>query len=148
MAKTIFDATARDALIKRIGNLRPDSARMFGTMSPNQMLCHLEDAVVCATGQKPCRFHKSFKSNPLVRWLAIYWLPWPKGVRTAREYLLTQPGEFDADRQRLIRVLNEASARGARAEWAPHPAFGNIGGKHYGALIHRHVDYHLKQFGV
>ena len=148
MAKTIFDDAARAALVKRLGNLRPDSPRKFGTMSPNQMMCHLEDAVVCATGKKPSRFYKSMAANPLVRWLAIYWMPWPKGVRTAREYQETQPGEFDADRQRLISVLNEAGTRGAQAAWSTHPAFGDIGGRHYGALIHRHVDYHLKQFGV
>jgi hypothetical protein len=148
MAKTIFDPAAKDALIARLKNLRPDNARRFGTMTPNQMMCHLEDAVMCAMGKAPSTFRKSIKSNPLVRWLAIYVIPWPHGVKTVREFQATRPAEFEADRQRLTRVLNEASQRGPNAAWSPHPAFGDLGGRHYGALIHRHVDYHLKQFGV
>ena len=149
MAKTIFDPTLRAQLSDRITRLRPDSQRRWGTMSANQMVCHLEDAMKCATGITPTKSRKLAVSNPVLRWLIIYVMPWPKGkVQTSREMLLTKPGEFEADRRRLLSMLEETAQRGVNATWFPHPAFGNLNGRDYGALLHRHVDYHLRQFGV
>jgi hypothetical protein len=118
-------------------------------MTANQMICHLEDSMRCATGITPTQPRKTLMSNRILRWIIIYVLPWPKGkAKTVKEMLATKPGEFDADRRRLLSMLDEAGRRGTGASWAAHPAFGNLTGRDYGTLIHRHVDYHLRQFGV
>jgi hypothetical protein len=147
--KTIFDATSRQQLLDRIARLRPDSARRWGRMTPNEMMCHLEDSMRVATGESPARQRNSFLANPVMRSLIIYYIPWPKGrAKTVPEMLATRPSEFEADRQRLSEWLRKTGERGAHAVWQPHPAFGNISGRDYGVLIYRHVDHHLRQFGV
>jgi hypothetical protein len=149
MARSIFDAPARDALLARIERLRPDSPRTFGKMTPDQMMCHLEDSISCAVGRTPTRVKTSFMSSRFMRWLIIYVIPWPKGkAETVREMQLTKPGDFETDRERLKAALREAASRGTTASWAVHPAFGNLTGKDYGTLIYRHFDHHLKQFSV
>lgn len=113
------------------------------------MVCHLIDSLRIATGQTPSSMKNNFMSNPLLRWLIVYVIPWPKGkAKTVPEMLATQPAEFRADVSTLREQLNAAAQRGASGQWAPHPAFGRISGKMYGDLIHKHFDHHLSQFSV
>ena len=149
MPKTIFAATSRAQLLERIARLRPDSPRRWGTMTPSQMICHLEDSLRCAIGITPAEARKTWMSNRVFRRIIIYWLPWPRGrAKTVKEMLATRPGEFETDRRRLSEILEIAAARTPAGPWAPHPAFGDLRGEDYGVLIHRHFDYHLRQFGV
>lgn len=149
MPKTIFDTTSRRSLLDRIARLRPDSPRRWGTMTPNQMICHLEDSMRCATGVTPAARRRTVMSNRVFRWIIIHVLPWPKGrARTVKEMLVTKPGEFEDDKRRLQEMLERAASLTPRGSWSPHPAFGDLSGRDYGVLIHRHVDYHLRQFGV
>jgi hypothetical protein len=149
MARSIFDATSRDRLLARLAQLRPDSPRQWGKMTPNEMLCHLEDALRCATGEVPTRPRNNFMSKRFMRWLIIYVIPWPKGkAQTVKEMQQTRPIDFAGDRTRLETSLRDVAARGAQAAWAAHPAFGDLGGRDYGVLIYRHFDHHLRQFGV
>jgi hypothetical protein len=149
MPKTIFDTTSRRSLLDRIARLRPDSPRRWGTMTPNQMICHLEDSMRCATGMTPTQPRNMPTSNRVLRWLIIYVMPWPRGkVKTSKEMLLTRPGKFEDDKRRLQKILEKAASLTPRGSWSPHPAFGDLSGRDYGVLIHRHVDYHLRQFGV
>ena len=149
MPRTIFDATARRQLTDRLEQLRPDSARRWGKMTPDQMLCHLDDSLRCATGVTPTKPRKTILTNRALRWVVIHLLPWPKGrTKTVKEMLTTKPSEFNDDRRRLIGMLEKAAARSANGEWSPHPAFGDLPGRDYGVLIYRHFDHHLRQFGV
>jgi hypothetical protein len=47
------------------------------------------------------------------------------------------------------RTYVERFATGPRARtWPEHPAFGRLSASQWGVLAHRHVDHHLRQFGV
>lgn len=149
MKPTIFDDGVRRRLIARLDNLRLDSPRRWGTMTANQMICHLQDSIRCAIGEVKAERMRTPFSNRLLRYLIIHVIPWPKGrAKTAKEMLQTLPGDFDADRQRLREYIEAAGQRGPNASWIPHPAFGNMSGRDYGVLIWRHCDYHFRQFGV
>jgi hypothetical protein len=149
VAKTIFRSSDQQALQERLGKLKPAAQRQFGKMNAPQMICHLKDSLEVTTGQVPARQRKSFLSNPIIRHIIIYWMPWPKGkARTASEMLATKPGEWESDVATLRGLLDSAANNGPTGAWAPHPAFGKVSGKDYGALIYRHFDHHLKQFGV
>ena len=41
---SIADSATFDSLIERLRALTPESERRWGTMTPNEMLCHLGDA--------------------------------------------------------------------------------------------------------
>ena len=113
MARTIFDPTSRNQLLERLTRLRPDSVRRWGRMTPNEMMCHLEDSMRVATGESTARPRKSMMSNPLLRTLIVHYIPWPKGkAQTVPEMLATRPSEFEADRQRLSEWLRKAGERG------------------------------------
>ena len=149
MARSIFKTKDLQEIDSRIAALNPLAKPRFGTMTPAQMMCHMIDALRVSTGEVPARPKKTSLSNPVLRHLVMYYLPWPKGkAKTVPEMLLTKPADWDADMQRLRDLLADAAKRGEKASWAVHPAFGEITGKDYGTLIYRHFDHHLAQFGV
>lgn len=149
MARTIFDGECLQRIDQRLAQLRPDLTGRWGKMTPPEMVCHLTDSLEVATGAAPARAKNTFMANPLVRGLIIHVIPWPKGkAQTVPEMLKTKPASWDADVARLRGQLQDVARRGMAAEWAPHPAFGNIKGRDYGTLIYRHFDHHLTQFGV
>lgn len=146
--KSIFDPAARAELLARFDRIPRDAAPKWGKMNAPRMLCHVSDSLRVALGDKQVAVKKSFLSNRLMRWLLIYALPWPKGAPTSPEMLTTSPAEWEEDRRALRELVERVGARGPDAPWPPHPAFGGLSGRQYGHLMHRHLDHHLRQFGV
>lgn len=44
--------------------------------------------------------------------------------------------------------LEQIAAGPQEKTWPPHPLFGPLSWREWGVVTHRHVDHHLKQFGV
>ena len=149
MARTMFNETDRASILKRLDQLTPDAKAQFGKFDAPRMVCHLIDSIRVATGEKTAASKNSFMANPIVRWLVVYFVPWPKGkAQTVPEMLTTSPTEFKADVSTLRELVRAVAQRGVDGKWATHPAFGDISGKMYGVLFYRHFDHHLSQFGV
>ncbi len=145
---TIWDEKARKSLAERLSRLRGANKPKWGQMNLGQMLDHLNKAMQMATGELKC----TPKKGPLRYWplrdLAIYVLPWPKGVATAPELLTAEPLPWESSRQRLIKRINATAMLPADFAFAEHPAFGPLTHKTWGFLTYRHIDHHLRQFGV
>ena len=148
MAKTIYDPVARADLFSRVDRLQPTAPAKWGRFTAPKMVAHLVSAVQMALGEQPVKARSSLLGNPIVRRLVIYYLPWPKGAPTAPEMLARAPEAWSDDITTLKAAIERAAAKGARATWAPHPAFGALSGTDWGVLIHRHVHHHLTQFGA
>lgn len=147
--KTLFDTTHRQALAARVRRLTPDAERRWGSMQAPKMLCHIGDQLRMALGDLPASAGSGPMALPGVKHLIIHVIPWPKGkVETDPVMLTTEPADFEADREAFLAVMERFAARGPDADWAPHPFFGMLTGKTWGALAARHIDYHLQQFGV
>jgi len=149
MARTIFERQALADLHDRLSRLTPQSERRWGRMTAPRMICHLQDSLEIALAKRPASAKKNGMDNPIVRWLVIYVVPWPKGkAQTVPEMLSTQPAEWSEDVARLRELLDSASKQGPGGRWGRHPAFGDLSGTQYGHLIYRHFNHHLTQFGV
>jgi hypothetical protein len=129
-------------------SIDPGRRPLWGKMNSGQMLAHLNASLAMACGELDAKPKQTPLSNPLVRWLVIHVLPWPKGTPTAPELLATPPGEWAADLVQFRQLLERAGAQSPDVDWPRHPAFGKMKGKLWGALIHRHVDHHLRQFAA
>lgn len=149
MARTIFASADLNALLGRLDRLTPDAKARWGKMTAPQMVCHLSDALRVNLGELPAEFRQGPLANPVVRWLLAYVVPFPKAkAETAPEMLTTQPSDWHADLARARDYLRAAAQRGANGRWATHPAFGDISGTMHGVFTYKHVDHHLRQFGV
>ncbi len=148
MVNTIFDPTARAALLARIDRLNAKAPARWGNFTAPRMVSHLIAAIRIALGDEPAKFRPGPLSSKLLRSLVIYVIPWPKGVKTAPEMLARAPESWTSDISALKAVIERAAATSSPDAWHTHPAFGALSAREWGALIHRHVSHHLTQFGV
>jgi len=85
---------------------------------------------------------------PLARWLAIYWIPWPRGrIQGPPDAFVTPPAEWGRDVDTLVGFVERFAARDAEARWPDHALFGRMSGRDWGTFCHKHFDHHLRQFG-
>ena len=148
MAKSIWNADDRHSILSRTDTLRPGQRSQWGKMSVSQMVKHCTVAILGATGEFPVKPKTTFLSFWPMPQLLIYVLPWPKGAPTAPEFIIEDDGDLDERRAALKATVESLVSRGETQKLEPHAVFGVLSTKDWGALMHRHLDHHLKQFGV
>ena len=151
---SIADAETVGSLVERLRRLRPETPRRWGTLTAGEMLCHLGDAhesvlgVRAAPGSPP-----PGPPRPVLKWIALYGpIPWPKGVTTRAgvdpRLQGTRPGDFELDRQRTITSLQRLALADPSSLATRHFRFGSMSASDWYRWAYRHVDHHLRQFGV
>jgi hypothetical protein len=148
MPPTLFDSAAREQILARVDRLTPDRKPLWGQMDAGRMVAHVTDQLRAGLGELPCAPRNTPMKNAIIKRLVIYVMPFPKGLPTAPEMLSTVPATWDADVAALRLALDRFGARDPKTAWPEHPAFGRLTGKLWGVLSWRHMDHHLRQFGV
>lgn len=146
--KSLFNPRDHRELQDRVQQLRTDQKPVWGRMSTVQMVAHLADSLRMASGELEVAPKKiPFRYSPLKEFV-LYVLPIPKDLPTSPELIARKPGDFTAEVAELRDQLNGLVQRGAEALAPEHPAFGRLSARQWGVLIYRHMDHHLRQFGV
>lgn len=148
MPKTLWDARARNELVARLNSLAPDATPRWGQMTAPRMLAHLSDWMAMASGSLPTQPRKLFLRYTPVKQLAIFWLPFPKGVPTAKELITRAASDWSMERAALCDSIESFEKLHPDGVWPLHPAFGALTPRAWGVLGYRHTDHHLRQFGV
>jgi hypothetical protein len=151
--KTVADAEVLSSLKERLGALRPDSRRRWGTLTPHEMLCHLGDATEMVTGVRPRKHPVPHRHRRLLKWIVLWSaMPWPRGRPTNPMHNPraegTRPSVFAKD---LVRLLAGLDTLAAATEGSLEPAHGLLGTmttRDWQRWAYRHTDYHLRQFGL
>ena len=147
---SLFDSAGRDRVLARIGALRTDSKRQWGTMDAAQMLAHCALALETATGDATL-------SRPLPARL-LGWMfrksmtgpkPYGRNGPTHPDLKVKDPREFERERARLVAVIRKFHDGGpAAAARFPHALLGSMTGDEWDRCMGKHLDHHLNQFGV
>jgi hypothetical protein len=146
------DATV-DSIRARLRSVHPDSSRRWGTLTPQEMLCHLADSFSAVMVERRVDRADTWFSRTVLKWLALRLpVPWPHGVQTQSQNDPkrggTKPSDFDADLQRLeakLKLFIETSRNGG---FTRHPLFGGMSTADWLRWGYLHCDHHLRQFGV
>jgi len=146
--KSIWNAADQRELQDRVRRLRPEETARWGRFTAPQVVTHLCDSLRMASSELPVKSKHLPIRYPPLKQLIIYLLPFPKGAPTAPELLVRAPGDFAAECEELNRRLDDVVRGGPAGLAREHPAFGTMTGRSWGVLIYRHMDHHLKQFGV
>ena len=146
--KSIWNATDQRSLQDRVRRLTPEHTPRWGRFTAPQVVAHLCDSLRMASSELPVKSKRLPIRYPPLKQLIIYVLPFPKSAPTAPELLVRAPGDFAADCAELNRRLDEVVRAGPAALSREHPAFGTMNARRWGVLIYRHMDHHLRQFGV
>ena len=134
----VQDLTFVDALAERLSRVTPDSRRVWGTMTPHEMLCHLSDSFHSMLGERRVSSANWSRLRRTVsKWVAFHTpLPWPRGIPTLAEVnphrAGTKPSVFERDRTELLLVMRRFVAPDNR--YAPHPMFGEMTRDEYARL--------------
>jgi hypothetical protein len=149
MPRSFHDAAARADVLKRMSALEPGTRPGWGKMNAGQMLCHLSGALRMALGELKTvsKGKVAFQRFP-VKHLAMYVVPWPKGLPTAPELVSTAPVVFDVEAASFRAMVQRFGETKPPDEPAEHPMFGKLSWAQWGHLMYRHADHHLRQFGV
>lgn len=136
-------------MLRRVARLTADTPRRWGMMTAGAMVGHLCAAAQMALGDLAARPKgpRAFRMFP-VKHLVLYALPFPKGAPTARELVVPASGDFDADLRRLQALVQRLAATPVDAPGPAHPLFGPLSMREWGRLARKHMDHHLRQFGV
>jgi hypothetical protein len=148
MTKSIWVERDRQELIRRLEKLTPETRAQWGSMNASKMVMHLIGWMRMATGELPIAPRRLFMRHPVVKQAVIYLLPWPKGVPTAPELITSDSDDFARDHALLLRSIRTLEKPAKASDWPPHPAFGRLSIRTWGALGYRHTDHHLRQFGL
>ena len=145
----LHDPTVREALKSRLKAVRPGTRGKWGTMTVDQMLWHLGTALeLCMGRADPGKDTTPFPvPKPMLRF-AVLNLPWPKGVPTLKALEATKSHDFQAEQERLLRLIDEFTAKPTRDRWPEHPVLGSMSGSQYSRLQAKHILHHLEQFGA
>lgn len=152
--KTLARAGDQAEVVRRLKEVRPDSARRWGRMTAPQMVCHLADAFRMALRQKPVSDVPGFLNRTVVKWVALYApVRWPRGILTRPEIDqqlegCTKPGDFTTDVQQVAAFVALLAAPKAEFVWPSHPIFGKMTERDWLRWGYLHMDHHLRQFGA
>jgi len=147
--RSLFDSATRQEVTSRVARLRSDTRPLWGRFTGPQMLAHINDALRMAMGDLPTKPKRGALRYPPLKQIVVYWLPWPKGAPTAPELLARiDQAQWSTEVAVFPQQLERFGARARERVWPEHPAFGRLSPRAWGVLQYRHLDHHLRQFGV
>jgi hypothetical protein len=134
---------------ERVSGFGPDATRRWGTMNPGQTLAHLRSTIETSLGEFEVEDASTWLSRPLLG--LVLAIPWPKGkINGPTELFPPSDGELPEARARLLAAMGrfvEAAGRdpGRRSL---NPLFGWQSLNTWTRFHGKHLDHHLRQFGV
>ena len=144
----LHDAAFREEAKKRVLGLTPQSGRRWGKMSVDQMLWHLNCGLENALGRYPIATIKLPLPRFLLKFIVLN-LPWRKGnTPTAPELLAVASHDLEHERARTLALLDDFAKVPIDRPWGDSSFLGPLTGTEWSRLQGKHVDHHLRQFGV
>ena len=150
--KNLFDGSVADHVKTRLGKLEPHSERRWGKMTAAQMLAHCSVSMQWAVGEVvpekgalPARLMGRLV-KPLVFRNED---PLRKNSPTAKSLIVADERDLGKERERLSGLIDKFAAGGATGcTKNPHGFFGKMTPEEWAILMYKHLDHHLRQFGV
>jgi len=150
--KSLFDTATREDIKQRLGRMRPESQRQWGTMTPAQTMAHCSAAIEMAMGERPMapRLWIGRLLGPIAkRSLIVKGEPMRRNVSTDKAILITDARDFAAEQQRLSGLIDTFATAGPNGcTKEQHTFFGRLTPTEWAALMYQHLDHHFRQFQV
>lgn len=148
----LFEKEGLEKTLARIEKLTPDTTGLWGKMSVDQMLAHVNVAYDMYYNKEsyPANgFIKKLLLKAFVKPPVVGPKPYPKNGRTAPVFIISDKRDFDKEKTRLVGFLKQTAEHGAHHfEGAESHSFGKMTSDEWNVLFSKHIDHHLSQFGV
>ena len=149
--KDLFNENESQEAINRIETLTPDSQPRWGKMNVSEMLAHCNvvyELVYTNKHPKPKGLQKFF-IRLFAKRLVVGPKPYKKNLRTAPAFLITDERDFHLEKKKLIDHIRKTQKLGStHFNNKESHAFGALTDAEWNTLFSKHLDHHLRQFGV
>ena len=146
--KSLFNDDAFAEIKQRIEKLEENSSRQWGKMNAAQMAWHCQGPLNIMLqkndyGLKPNWFAKVFFKKSLYNDKT-----WRKNLPTAKFLKATSDKDFNTEKDKLKALVDEVGNNRKKVDWGTHPGFGYFTDQQWGQMQYKHLDHHLRQFGL
>ncbi len=146
--KNLFDPAVKQEISERINTLTARSQPQWGKMNVAQMLAHLQSPIGIAFGT-----HQP-KGNFLLRVIGPLFKsklwddkPYKQALPTDPTFIMTGMTKyFEIRKKALLDMMDRFSETTITGE--THPIFGKLTKENWSKATWKHIDHHLRQFGV
>lgn len=150
--KDIFKSEVTNEVIDRINKLNPDQTPNWGKMSADQMLAHCN--VTYGFVFEPEKFKKpgmikKFILKTFVKKYVVNEKPYKTNSPTAPDFIIKNSRDFEKEKSLLIQNIQKVQKLDREYfEGKDNFSFGIMSADEWNVLFYKHVDHHLRQFGV
>lgn len=150
--KNLFDAAVVKQVKARLGQLEPQSEALWGKMTAAQMAAHCSVSMQWAVGEvEPEKVALPLRvMGRLVKPMVLRNDdPMRKNSPTVKSLIVADERDLDKERNHLSGLIDRFATGGAAGcTTNPHSFFGRLTPEEWAILMYKHVDHHLRQFGM
>ena len=152
MRKSLNNPKDFDEIKTRILRIEEHAERKWGKMNAAQMLRNCERILQVGFGKIVLP-----KINPFIKSIGIltkiemniFNNGIPPNMPTFKEVIIKENCNFEKSRQELLASIDEFAEKSAKNNLlSEHALFGKMTKEDWGFMEYKHLDHHLKQFGV
>jgi len=148
--KSLFHQEVHQEIVHRIEKIVPENQPEWGMMNAGQMFRHCQFPLQIALGR-----HTPKKANFLMKMVFKLFKkslyndkPFKKNLPTLKPFKILDERDFKKEKSNLLVLINDFYQTKEQEDRTPHPLFGYFTYDQWGKLQYKHLDHHLRQFGV
>jgi hypothetical protein len=149
--KNLFEAATAKEIKERIAKVGPDCQRQWGKMTAPQAMAHCSAAMEWAVGDSVTpRMFVGRILGPMFKSMVLKdEKPMGRNAPTVKSLVVADERDLGKECARLSSLVERFCAGGPQGcTKNPHAFFGQMTPEEWAALMYKHVDHHLRQFGV
>jgi hypothetical protein len=148
--KNLFQSEAVGEVISRVDKLQPATERQWGKMEVAQMMAHCSAALDMASGRLILpRLLIGRILGPFARPIYTNDKPLSRNSPTDKKLVVADQRDFSREQEQLkLRIRQFQQGGEAQCTKHPHPFFGPLTPQDWSRGMYKHLDHHLRQFGV
>ena len=149
--KNLFEAATAKVIKERIAKLGPGCARQWGKMTAPQAMAHCSVGMEWAVGDRvEQRMFLGRILGPIAKSQVLKdEKPMGRNAPTAKSLVVKDERDLGKECQRLSALVERFAVGGPQGcTKQPHTFFGQMTPEEWAQLMYKHLDHHLRQFGV
>ena len=149
--ESLFDPKGNQEILERIDQLTPIRLSEWGVMTVSQMMehCQMPLKVVYGTLEIKVPWLMKLLVGKSSKKMFAGQKRLGKSLPTAKEFKITYEPDFETTKQGLKELVSRFSREGRDSiVVTDHPLFGNMTYEEIDYAQWKHLDHHLRQFGV
>ncbi len=143
----LFEKDGAAKFIDRISQLNSDTKGKWGKMDVAQMFAHCSLAFEDDSPMPNIFFR--FMLRLFLKSTVVGDKAYQKNIAASSVFTINDERNFEVEKQRLIQLIEKTHGKGAQCfENRRHPVFGKLSVAEWDICFSKHLDHHLRQFGV